>query len=276
MTNSKPILVIGATGKVGSRIARRLADAQLPHRAVSRATSPAFDWQEPTSWAPAMEGMHTAFVSFVPDLAMPGAADIIERFAATAKTSGLRKLVLLSGRGEHGAELSEDRLRNSGLDFTVIRASWFNQNFDEGLLQPAILAGKLQIAAGDKREPFVDANDIADVAVAALLDDGHNGKTYEVTGPRLMTFADAVREISAASGLSITYAPLSVEDYHAVMVSEFGKDLADLVASICDELFDGRNERLGDGVQQVLGRAPRDFSDYVRSAVASGAWQQAA
>jgi uncharacterized protein YbjT (DUF2867 family) len=276
MTSTNPILVIGGTGKIGSRVAASLAAKGHPHRAVSRSTAPAFDWEEPATWAEAMRGMQSAFVTYVPDLAAPGAPEVIERFAATAKAEGLRKIVLLSGRGEHGAELSEDKLRQSGIDYAVVRASWFNQNFDEGALLPFILSGTLAFAAGDKREPFVDADDVADVAVAALLDEKHNGKIFEVTGPRLITFAAAMQEISAASGFEVSYAPLSVEDFHALLLPMLGKDVADLMADLCAEVFDGRNEWVGDGVRQALGREPRDFADYLRNAVAKGAWRQAA
>lgn len=276
MTSDNSVLVIGATGKVGSRVTSSLAASGHPHRAVSRSTDPAFDWEKPATWAGAMDGMRSAFVTYMPDLAAPGAPEVIEHFATIAKAEGLRKIVLLSGRGEHGAELSEDKLARSGVDHVVVRASWFNQNFDEGMLQPSILSGTLALAAGNTLEPFVDVDDIADVAVAALLDDRHNGKTYEVTGPRLMTFADAAREISSATGRQVNYIPLSVEDFHAALLPEIGKDGADLMANICAEVFDGRNEWVGDGVQQALGREPRDFAEYLRMAMASGAWRQVA
>lgn len=276
MTTENPTLIVGATGKIGSRVARRLAERGHPHRAVSRSTSPVFDWQAPSGWADAMAGTRSAFVTYVPDLAAPGAPDVIEQFADAAKTAGICKVVLLSGRGEHGAELSEERLRQSGLDHAIVRASWFNQNFDEGHLLPSILEGVLAMPAGDRIEPFVDAEDIADVAVAALFDDRHNGRTFEVTGPRLMSFADAVAEIAAATGRELKYIPVSVEEFHAVLLTEVGKDFADLLAKICAEVFDGRNEWLGDGVQQALGREPRDFTDYLRRAIAGGAWRDAA
>ncbi|MAN77972.1 NAD(P)H-binding protein [Pelagibacterium flavum] len=276
MTFDNPILVIGATGKIGSRVASRMAALDHAHRAVSRSTNPAFNWEDPATWADAMRGMRSAFVTYVPDLAAPGAPEVVEHLAAVARAEGLRKIVLLSGRGERGAELSEDRLSRSGLDYAVVRASWFNQNFDEGMLLPSILSGTLALAAGDKLEPFVDADDIADVAVAALLDDRHNGHTYDVTGPRLMTFADAASEIAAAAGRAVNYVPLSIEDFHAALLAEMGRAEADLLTSICAEVFDGRNEWVGDGVQKALGREPRDFADYVRNAIAKGAWRQAA
>ena len=103
---------------------------------------------------------------------------------------GVEHLVLLSGRGEHHARLGEDVVRNSGLSFTIVRAAWFAQNFSEGYLRDPILAGILPMPGGMIAEPIIDIDDIADVVVAALTEDGHVGELYEVTGPRLMTFAE--------------------------------------------------------------------------------------
>lgn len=276
MTTDNPILVIGATGKTGARVAARLAASGHPHRAVSRRSEPAFDWEKPETWAPALEGMKSAYITYVPDLAAPEAQENIRRFAEVAKTAGLKKLVLLSGRGEHGAELSEEKIRQSGLDFTIVRASWFNQNFDEGFFHSSILDGVVALPAGTRLEPFIDVDDIAEVAVAALLDDKHNGETYEVTGPRLLTFADAAAEIAAASGLRVSYVPIDGPTFHAALLPAVGPEIADLMTNLCAEVFDGRNERLSDGVQRALGRPPRDFADYVKAAAARGAWRKAA
>ncbi|MBO9587970.1 NAD(P)H-binding protein [Devosia sp.] len=276
MTTDNPILVIGATGKTGARVASRLAALGHPHRAVSRRSEPAFDWEKPETWAPALEGMKSAYITYVPDLAAAEAQENIRRFADVAKSAGLKKLVLLSGRGEYGAELSEEKIRQSGLDFTIVRASWFNQNFDEGFFHSSILDGVIALPAGNRVEPFIDVDDIAEVAVAALLDDKHNGETYEVTGLRLLTFADAAAEIAAASGLPVSYVPIDGPTFHAALLPAVGPEIADLMTNLCAEVFDGRNERLDDGVQRALGRPPRDFSDYVKAAAARGAWRKAA
>lgn len=276
MTTDNPVLVIGATGKTGARVAARLTALGHPHRGVSRRSEPTFDWEKPETWAPTLEGMNSAYITYVPDLAAPEAQENIRRFAEVAKSAGLRKLVLLSGRGEHGAELSEDRIRQSGLDFTIVRASWFNQNFDEGFFHWSILDGVIALPAGNRLEPFIDVDDIAEVVVAALLDNKHNGETYEVTGPRLLTFAEAAAEIAAASGLSVRYVPIDGATFHAALLPAVDPEIADLMTNLCAEVFDGRNERLSDGVQRALGRPPRDFSDYVKAAAARGAWRKAA
>lgn len=276
MTTPTPILVIGATGKVGSRIVARLAADGIPVRSASRRSNPAFDWEDRTTWAPALSGAEVAFVAFVPDLAAEGAPETIRSFAAAALAAGVRRVVMLSGRGEANARLSEQIMLASGLGATVVRASWFNQNFSEGMLLPSVLSGLVALPAGERREPFIDAEDVAEVAVAALIDSRHVGEIYEVTGPRLLTFAQAAAEIAAASGRPVAYAPISLDQFHAALLPTVGPDHADLLTRLCEEVFDGRNESLGDGVQRALGRAPRDFADYCAGIAATGLWSRAA
>ncbi len=274
--HNSPILVIGSTGKIGGRIVRRLEENGHAVRGGSRNSEPPFNWQNPATWAPAPRGVEVAYVSFFPDLAVPGAPAAIGQLTACAIKQGIRKLVLLSGRGESNAKRCEDIVRRSGLDYTLVRASWFAQNFDEGQLLEPVLSGVVAMPAGAVREPFVDADDVADVAVAALTDDRHNGELYEVTGPRLLTFAEAVSEIAEASGRAVEYAPISSEAFRIGMTEAAGPELANLLTDLCKEVFDGRNESLTDGVQRALGRAPRDFTEFCRAASASGVWSLAA
>jgi uncharacterized protein YbjT (DUF2867 family) len=188
----------------------------------------------------------------------------------------VRKLVLLSGRGEAHARHCEEIVRNCGLDFTLVRAAWFAQNFSEGYLQAPVLDGVVAVPAGDIKEPIADVDDIADVAVAALTDDRHNGELYEITGPRLLTFAEAAAEISSAAGIPVRYMPITLEQFHAGMLEIGGPLIADVFTEICRETLDGHNAYLTDGVQRALGRAPRDFADFCRDAAASDAWKKAA
>lgn len=276
MTSTTPILVIGATGKVGSRIVARLQAQDIPVRPASRRSSPAFDWEDQSTWAPALAGAEVVFVAFVPDLAAKGAPETIRAFAATAVTAGVKRVVLLSGRGEANAQRSEAIMIGSGLGTTVVRASWFNQNFSEGMMFPSVLSGLIALPAGQRREPFIDVSDIADVAVAALTDVRHVGEVYEVTGPRLLTFAEAAAAIGAASGRQVGYAPVELEEFHAALLPEVGPDHAEFLTRLCEEVFDGRNESLGDGVQRALGRPPRDFADYCAEMAANGLWSRAA
>jgi uncharacterized protein YbjT (DUF2867 family) len=272
----QPILVIGATGKTGSRVAARLEARGLPVRRGSRNSATPFDWEAPETWASALTGARAAYVTYFPDLAFPGAVDKLDSLVETAKDVGVEHLVLLSGRGEHHARLGEEVVRNSGVDFTLVRAAWFAQNFSEGYLRDPILAGVLPMPGGNIAEPIIDIDDIADVAVAALMEDGHKGELYEVTGPRLMTFADMAHELSRAIGRPIRHIPISFEDFHANIAQAGGEFVADVFTAIARETLDGRNAHLSDGVQRALGRPPRDFADFAQSAARSGTWPVAA
>ncbi|MGH8188873.1 MAG: NAD(P)H-binding protein [Steroidobacteraceae bacterium] len=270
----KNTLVIGGTGKTGRRIVERLELRGLPVRVGSRSSEPAFDWADPASWPRALAGVDAAYVSYYPDLAAPGATDAIRSLTQTAIEQGVKQLVLLSGRGEPEAQACEDIVRSSGLDWTVVRASWFSQNFSEGYLLDSIRAGEVALPAGNVGEPFIDTDDIADVAVAALTEDRHVGQLYEVTGPRLMTFAEAVAEIARATGRQIRYVQVTIEEYIAALEQlQLEPELISLITYLFTEVLDGRNESMSDGVMRALGRPARDFSDYARAAAAAGAWK---
>jgi len=273
MTSTDPILVIGGTGKTGRRVAARLAARGVPVRIGSRTGTPPFDWEDPTTWAPALRGTRAAYISFFPDLAVPGAPAAIAELASTALAAGTRRLVLLSGRGEEEAERAEQELIASGADWTIVRCSWFSQNFSEDHFHDHVMAGELALPVGDVREPFIDADDIADAAVAALLEHGHEGELYELTGPRLLTFADAVAAIGRASGRDLTFVSVSMDDYAASMVEQQVPDeYVQLLTYLFTEVLDGRNAHLADGVRRALGREPRDFTEFARDAAAAGAW----
>lgn len=274
--NTQPILVIGATGKTGSRVADRLESMNLPIRRGSRGASIPFDWEAPETWGPAVEGVAKAYVTYFPDLAFPGAVEKVAAFCEVAKSSGLKHIVLLSGRGEHHARLGEEAVRNSGLEYTLIRAAWFAQNFSEGYLRDPILAGVLPMPGGMIQEPIIDIDDIADVAVAALTGSGHIGELYEVTGPRLLSFADMAETLGQAAGRPIQHIQISFEDFHANVAQAGGEFVADVFTGIARETLDGRNSSVCDGVERALGRPPREFAEYAAKAAKSGAWANAA
>ncbi|AWZ09707.1 MULTISPECIES: NAD(P)H-binding protein [unclassified Streptomyces] len=268
-TESTQTLVIGGTGKTGRRVAEKLTALGRQVRIGSRTGEPAFDWNDPESWGPALQGVDRVYVTYYPDLGFPGAAEQVGAFARVAVAAGARRMVLLSGRGEEAAERSEDALKESGADWTVVRAAWFNQNFDESFFLEPVLAGEIALPTADAVEPFVDADDIADVVVAALTDDRHIGRTYELSGPRLLSFADVAAELSKATGREIAYVPVSNEAYRAVLRDN---GLPEEFAELFELILDGRNAHLVGGVEEVLGRRPKDFSDFVREAAARGVW----
>jgi len=271
-----PVLVLGGTGKTGRRVVDRLRARGVPVRVGSRSGVPPFDWNDPATWEPVLRGASAAYVCYSPDVAVPGAARAIAAFSELAVASGTRRLVLVSGRGEEEAERSEEALAESGADWTIVRCSFFMQNFDEGEFLGPLLAGELALPADRVAEPFVDAGDIADVAVAALTDSGHTGQLYEVTGPRLLRFDEAVAEIARASGRSIRYRRVSNDEFTTgLAAASVPDDLVTLLGYLFATVFDGRNARVADGVQRALGRPPRDFGEYARIAAATGVWDTA-
>jgi uncharacterized protein YbjT (DUF2867 family) len=272
-TDTPLTLVLGGTGKTGRRVAERLAARGVPVRIGSRAGRLPFDWEDRSGWAAALQGVSAVYIAYAPDLAMPGAVDAVDAFARQAVESGARRLVLLSGRGEEEAQLCETAVQASGADWTILRASWFSQNFSEAYLVDAVRGGLVALPAGPVGEPFIDADDIADAAVAALTEDGHAGQLYELTGPRLLSFADAVGEIAEAAGRDIRYQRVPLAEFEAELAAAgLPPDLANLLKYLFSEVLDGRNAHLTDGVRRALGRAPRDFSAYARAAAATGIW----
>lgn len=267
------ILVTGGTGKTGSRVAARLEALGHRVRIGSRSADIPFDWSDRSSWTAALSGIDAAYVAFQPDLCVPGAPDTIRAFAAEAKAQGVRKLVLLSGRGEPEALECEQTVRNSGLAWTIVRCSFFAQNFSEGAFIDYILAGEVALPNGDVPEPFVDADDIAEIATVALTADGHDGEIYEVTGPRALTFAEATAEIAAATGREIAFIPITRTEFVAGLTDfQLPTDEISLLDYLFGTILDGRNTATTDGVQRALGRAPKDFGDYARQAAGAGIW----
>ncbi len=266
-------LVLGATGKTGRRVVQRLSEKGYAVRSGSRHSDPPFDWGNQNRWDTVLDGVTAAYISYAPDLAIPGATDAVRAFVGQAAEHGVQRLVLLSGRGEAEAQECERIIQRPDIEWTVVRCSWFSQNFSEGEFLGMVLAGEVALPAGEVGEPFVDTDDIADVAVAALTEDGHAGQVYEVTGPRLLTFAKAVEEISQAARRAIKYAQIPHEVFVAG-IAEAGlpEDIAWLLDYLFATVLDGRNASLGDGVQKALGREPRDFADFCRAAAASGVW----
>lgn len=269
-------LVLGGTGKTGRRVAGRLKQKGHDVRIGSRSAIPSFDWENEKSWDACLQDVTAVYVTYAPDLAIPGATDAIRAFVDKAKREGVKRLVLLSGRGEAEAQACESIVQHAGLEWTIVRASWFNQNFSEGAFIDMVMNGTITLPAGDTAEPFVDVDDIADVVVAALTEDGHDGEVYEVTGPRLMTFDEVAKTLSKAMGREISY----VDVPHEAFVENIRQSGApDDVVWMLDYLFatvlDGRNAYLADGVERALNRPAKDFADYARDAAKLGCWEMA-
>ncbi|MFC0681251.1 NmrA family NAD(P)-binding protein [Lysobacter korlensis] len=266
-------VVLGGTGKTGSRVVERLRTAGAPVRAVGRSTAIPFDWADRSTWQAAVAGARAAYVAYSPDLAVPGSTDDIAELLGQLEGAGVEHVTLLSGRGEPEALDAERVVRGSGLSWSVVRASWFFQNFTESYLRQPILDGVLYLPAGDTAEPFIDADDIAEVAAATLLDERHAGRVYEVTGPELLTFGQVAEQLSVALGRPVTYVPVSYEEYaRAARADGVPEEVVWLLDYLFRVVLDGRNESLTDGVQRALGRAPRLFGDFAAEHAAAGTW----
>ncbi|MGI5327202.1 SDR family oxidoreductase [Actinomadura nitritigenes] len=273
-------LILGATGKTGRRIVSRLRDAGHSVRAASRTGSDvAVDLGDPATWPAALDGA-TAVYLLEPVLQpVPDREARIPAFVTEAASAGVRRLVLLSAHGvgeaadDHPLKSAERAVRESGVGWTILRPGWFAQNFSESFWKPWVLSGTLAVPTGDGRTPFVDAEDIAEVAVEALTDDRHSGRTYQLTGPRAITFAEAAELIGKATGRTVRHVDVTPEVFAERLTSngvhaEAARMLAGLLANIRDD----REAAVSDGVDQALGRPPKPFEDFVTEAAAAGHW----
>lgn len=273
LTTAAPIVIIGKNAKTGVRVNKLLLEQGIKTRPVSRSSAINFDWENRSTWPTALKGARAAFVTYQPDLAVPNAESDIRAFIEVAKNEGIEHIVLLSGRGEEGAEKAEQVLMNSGLKWNIVRASWFAQNFSESFMADGVLNGELILPAGNTPEPFIDTDDIAEVAVAALLDPNKGNRLFEVTGPELKTFAECVDEISKQLGRSIKFTTVSIDEYLALLKSQqVPEDYQWLLKELFTVVFDGRNSHLTNGVEEATGRQPTKFADYVAKTIAGGYW----
>jgi uncharacterized protein YbjT (DUF2867 family) len=279
MTNT-PILILSGKGKTGRRVVEQLEARGVPYRLASRSSAQRFDWYDDSTWSATIAGADTAYLA--PPVGPTGLSQA-GRFIKQAAAEGLRRVVLLSGRGvgspgrefdvyESGLEL-ENAIKASGADWTIVRPAWFAQGFSEDFFREYVQAGQIRLSAGNGAEAWIDTNDVGDVMTAALLDERHTGQTYSLSGPRTLTMTEVAAELTAATGRPVSYVDLAPEEHVAELVG-FGLTLED-AESIRDLFAVIRNHRsdyVSDGVQQVLGRTPRDFTDWAHQTAKTGVW----
>ncbi|MFV9550441.1 NmrA family NAD(P)-binding protein [Algibacter sp. PT7-4] len=271
---SENILVIGGTGKTGRRVAENLTQSGHNVRVVGRKTTPVFDWENPETYTLALKDIDRAYIVYYPDLAVPGSRDAITKLTKKALKAGLKKVVLLSGKGETEAEACEDIVANSGLNYTLVRASWFNQNFSEGAFLEFILNGTVALPMPDAKIPFVDVNDIADVVSKVLLDDSYNGQTITVTGPEKRTFKEVVEIIAKAINKPIQFTPISIEEFKNGMHKA---GLPDAYVWLFGYLFkevlgNPDNQTISNDIVKVLGKPATDFKTFAKQTASTGVW----
>jgi uncharacterized protein YbjT (DUF2867 family) len=269
---TKPILVLGGTGKTGRRVVARLGARGLPVRVGSRSGEPPFDWGDQSTWTPLLQGAQAAYIPY-PDMVTSAATKATRAFAELALEHGVTRLVLLTGRGEDEAQRAEREVHDTGADVTIVRCAWFMQIFSEDYLLDPIRDGEVVLPADDGQlDPFVDTDDIADVAVAALTEPGHAGQVYELTSPRLVSFPEAIADIAKASGRDINYVPVPVEEYAAAAVDQgVPAELVDFLTYLFRDVL-GKNGYVTEDVERALGRPPRDFTDFAKRTAATGIW----
>lgn len=266
-------LIVGKQGKTGRRVEALLNQYGHATKGVSRSTTPSFDWEDSTTWQASLQGCKSAYVTYQPDLAVPAAQSAIAQFIAAAKAEGIEHIVLLSGRGEEGAELAERQVMESGLAWNVVRASWFNQNFSEGFLIEGVLSGQVALPAGSIKEPFIDADDIAEVAFNCLTKTELRNQLFEVTGPELLTFKECVAIISSELGRPIDFIDISSQELQAGLKQQgYPDDVLWLMNELFSNVMDGRNSRVHDDVASVLGRPAKTFRDYVLKTKEQSVW----
>ncbi len=273
MTN-KTIAVIGATGKTGRRVVDALNHLNIVTRPLSRQSSPAFDWAKPQNWQEALQSVDSIYITYHPDLALPHAKDDIAHLITAAKAQGVKHLVLLSGRGEEGAQLAEQQVIHSGLNWNIVRASWFMQNFSESFMLDGILNGELVLPHPKATEPFIDIDDIAEVAVAALTKPALANQLFEVTGPELLSFAQCIELLSLRLNRPVKLTTIALDDYIAAAQQQpnlpAGFDW--LIHELFSEVLDGRNEYTTNTIAEVLGRPATSFQQYLDKNVNTGVW----
>lgn len=277
LMNHNTILVLGATGKTGRRVTARLRLLGVQVRPVSRSSAISFDWSDPASWDAALDGASSAY------LVPPAEVGPVDHFIDRAQAAGLRRVALLSGRAADswgdstfGLDMraAERAVRASSLDWTIVRSSNFNQNFSEELFLEPLVRGELAAPPGKVPEPFVDIDDVAAVVAEVLTTSGHAGKTYELTGPRGVTFSEAVDLIAAASGRTITYRQITPSRYADTLTEQgLSRADADTIAQMYVLMERGLISETTDDIRRVLGRAPATFEDYVVRTAADGRWQ---
>ncbi|WP_405070054.1 NAD(P)H-binding protein [Kribbella sp. NBC_01510] len=275
-----PILILSGKGKTGRRVAAQLEVRGVPFRLASRSSEQRFDWYDESTWSATIAGADTAYLA--PPVGPTGLAQA-GRFIQQAAAEGLRRVVLLSGRGvgSPGRDFAvydgsldlEHAVQASGADWTIVQPAWFAQGFSEDFLRYHVLAGEIRLSAGTGAEAWIDTNDVGDVMTAALLDEAYTGQVIAISGPRPLTMAEVADALSTATGRPITYAELEPEKHVGELVEQgLTQEDAEAVRDLFAVIRNHRSEYVSDGVQQVLGRPPRDFADWARETATTGVW----
>lgn len=275
-----PILILSGKGKTGRRVAAQLQARGIPFRLASRSSEQRFDWYDESTWSATIAGADTAYLA--PPVGPTGLAQA-GRFMKQAAAEGLRRVVLLSGRGvgSPGRDFAvydgqlelEHAVQASGADWTIVQPAWFAQGFSEDFLRYHVLAGEIRLSAGTGAEAWIDTNDVGDVMTTALLDETYTGQVLAISGPRPLTMTEIADTLSTATGRPITYVDLEPEKHVGELIEQgLSQEDAEAVRDLFAVIRNHRSEYVSDGVQRVLGRPPRDFTDWALETATTGVW----
>jgi len=268
----REVLVLGGTGKTGRRVVNRLAEQGVRVRAASRnpAESVAginpfhFDWDDASTHGPALAGVDAVYL--IPPAMVVDHVAQVTAFIAAAQEAGSPRIVMLTARGVNTDDAIPMRqeelvLETSGLRWSVVRPTWFNQNFSEGFLEPAVFGnGVISVPAGDGGVPFIDADDIADVATALLLDPSLDGQAYDISGPETMSWAAAIAMLGEALDRDLTYVDADPVQWEQSMVGQgVPAAYAGLLGGLFSVIRNGYDAHRSDGVEKLLGHEPTSF-----------------
>ena len=274
MMKNNFVLVTAPNSKTGKQVVKLLKRENIPFRAASRSTSVPFDWENEKTWASAISGAHAVYVVIPPNLAFADMPQRLKAFLTYCEAVRVRRIILLSGRGEDEAAKIEEVALSNAIPTTVLRASWFAQNFSEGYFVEGVVNGQLAIPSKLVREPFIDTRDIAKAVVFALKDKSSNNYVFELTGPELLSFEDVAKKFTKHLDQSVTYVYMPIEDYINQLL-QFGvsTDEIDLTRFLFGELLDGRNAYTTSDLSLLLGEQGTSFEQFIQHTKPSGVWQ---
>lgn len=281
---TRNILVIGATGKTGRRLVPLLRARGLAVRAASRSPREGvvgFAWEDASTHRRALDGVDAVYL--IPPALIENPVPLVAPFLQSAAALGVRQVALLSSMGagfpgepsSSGRRQLEGLVQDCGLAWTILQPSGFMQNFSEGFLLPAVRNGAIPNPAGDGRVALVDAGDIAAVAAVVLAggDSSHAGRTYNLTGPALLGFADAAAAIGRAAQRPVEARSMTAPQFLGMLAGAgVPNDYAAMLVRDQMAIRDGAAAVVADSVARIGGRAPVDFASY--AAAAASAWRQ--
>jgi uncharacterized protein YbjT (DUF2867 family) len=276
MLTSTPLtLVLGATGKTGSRTTARLLARGLPVRTAARSGADThFDWDDPGTFAPALDGIKRVYL--LGPVMRTDFADQVSVFLDQAEAAGARHVTYLSAYGVDSAppetamrSVELDLLGRPGLTHAILRPAWFMQNFSETFLKP--IGDAIVVPAGDGTEAFVDAEDIAAVASATLADpEAHAGAQYALTGPEALTIMEAAKIISDVADRTIAYTDVDRDEWVAAAVAGgVPADYGTVLSVLTETIASGRGAPPSTDVQKATGAPPASFADFARRTAAA-------